>query len=71
MDHRWTCSCCGRTFDSLPMDYGFAGPRNWFALSEAERPTRAKLTDDLCIIDGKEHYVRGCLEAPWDGFGKG
>lgn len=64
VDHTWTCSCCGRTFDTLPMDYGFAGPRNWFGLPEAERSTRAKLTDDICVIDEEEHYIRGCLEIP-------
>jgi hypothetical protein len=46
------------------MDYAFAAPRNWFGLTEAERATRAKLTADICTIDGKEHYVRGCLEIP-------
>src|SRR5712671_5749371 len=54
MDHTWTCGCCGRTFDTLPMDYGFAAPRNWFGLPEAERATRAKLTDDICTIDDTE-----------------
>src|SRR5262249_12728714 len=46
------------------MDYGFSAPRNWFALAEAERATRAKLSDDICIIDNTERYVRGCLEIP-------
>jgi hypothetical protein len=46
------------------MDYGFAAPRNWFGLPEAERPTRAKLTDDICVIDETEHYIRGCVEIP-------
>ena len=64
MDHTWTCSCCGRTFDTIPMDYGSTAPRNWFGLSEAERLTRAKLTDDTCVIDETEHYVRGCVEIP-------
>ncbi len=64
MDLTWTCSCCGQSFNTLPMDYAFAAPRNWFGLTEAERTTRAKLTDDICTIDGNEHYVRGCLEIP-------
>lgn len=42
MDHKWTCNCCGQSFDTLPMDYGFKAPRNWSALPEAERGTRAK-----------------------------
>jgi len=27
----WTCSCCGRSFNSLPMNYAFSAPANWFA----------------------------------------
>jgi hypothetical protein len=46
------------------MDYSTHAPANWFALSESERSTRAKLSADVCIIDGKEFYVRGCVEIP-------
>jgi hypothetical protein len=46
------------------MGYAVKAPRNWFGLPEAERATRAKLSEDLCTIDGREHYVRGCLEIP-------
>ncbi|WP_423889208.1 DUF2199 domain-containing protein [Bradyrhizobium sp.] len=63
----WTCGCCGRTFNPLPMDYGFAAPRNWLGLPDAERASRAKLTDDVCTIDNTERYVRGCLEIPVSG----
>jgi hypothetical protein len=49
------------------MDYAFAAPRNWFGLTEAERATRAKLPADICTIDGKQRYVRGCLEIPVSG----
>jgi hypothetical protein len=64
VEFTWTCSCCGRSFDNLPMDYAFVAPRNWFGLTEAERASRAQLGSDLCTIDGREHYVRGCLEIP-------
>ena len=64
MDHRWTCSCCGQTFDTLPMSYAIAAPANWFGLSEAERSSRAKPDSDLYIIDDREFYVRGCIEVP-------
>jgi|tagenome__1003787_1003787.scaffolds.fasta_scaffold20696623_2 hypothetical protein len=67
MDYRWTCSCCGTIFDTLPMDYAKLAPDNWFALPEAERETRARLSSDLCAIDGREYYVGGCVEIPvWD-----
>ena len=62
MKYAWICDCCGQSFDTLPMDYGFAAPRNWFGIPEAEREARCKLTEDICIIDDTERYVRGCLE---------
>jgi len=46
------------------MDLGISAPQNWLALSEAERQTRGKIDPDLCIIDNREFYVRGCLEIP-------
>jgi hypothetical protein len=64
MDYRWTCSCCGKTFDTLPMDYAIEGPSNWFAVPEAERATRVKKDSNLCVIDSREFYVRGCIEIP-------
>jgi hypothetical protein len=66
--YAWTCSCCGLTFNSLPMDYAFAAPRNWLALAETERSARCKLTDDICVINDVEYYVRGCLEIPVSGI---
>jgi hypothetical protein len=67
MDISWTCECCGTQFDTLPMSYGFPAPDNWFALSEAERDTRGELSEDICVIDGTERYVRGCIEIPVAG----
>jgi hypothetical protein len=46
------------------MNYAFQGPANWYALPEAERATRAQHDGELCVIDGKEFYVRGCIEIP-------
>jgi len=64
MKYDWTCQCCGQHFDTLPMDYATQAPDNWFGLPEAERDARAKLDSDLCVIDGREFYVRGCIEIP-------
>lgn len=67
MDYRWTCSCCGKAYDTLPMSYALEGPSNWYAIPEAERATRVKIDSDLCVIDGQEFYVRGCIEVPVHG----
>ena len=62
MNLTWTCPGCRRTFSKLPMQYSIAAPRAWSALPEQERAQRAQLTDDLCTIDNRDHYVRGCIE---------
>lgn len=64
MQHAWTCGCCGKQFDTLPLDFACAAPDQWFQIPEAERQNRAKLTSDVCIIDDKDIFVRGCLEIP-------
>jgi hypothetical protein len=46
------------------MNYSVAAPRNWFGLTEEERTSRTKLSDDVCIIDDCEYYIHGCLEIP-------
>jgi hypothetical protein len=64
MKHAWTCSCCGTQFDTLPLDYVFGAPCHWFQIPEAEREHRSKRNSDVCLIDGKDIYIRGCLEIP-------
>ena len=64
MQLTWTCKCCGRSFNSLPMSYAAEGPDNWYALSGPDRAARTSLGSDLCVIDQREFYVRGCVEVP-------
>jgi hypothetical protein len=64
MDYPWICSCCGKRFNTLPLDVGYSSPDHWLAIPEAERNKRGKISDDLCIIDEKEFFIRGCLEIP-------
>jgi hypothetical protein len=64
MNHSWTCRCCEQQFNTLPTSYGAIAPLNWFALPKDQRAARAKLDSDICIIDNREWYVRGCLEVP-------
>ena len=68
MDHAWTCTCCGKQYNTLPLDFAIKAPHNWFGIPEAEQPTRVRLTSDTCIIDGEERYLRGCLEIPVRGL---
>jgi hypothetical protein len=63
MDHAWTCRCCGRQFNSLPLDFACEAPDHWLQIPEPERQYRGRLGSDVCIID-KDIFVRGCLEIP-------
>lgn len=64
MQFAWTCACCGKQFNSLPLNYGAAAPDYWFQIPEAERESRALLDSDFCTIDGEHHFIRGCIEIP-------
>ena len=64
MDYAWTCQCCGKQYNTLPLDFGCKAPDHWFDIPEVERAGRAKLDSDVCIIDETHIFVRGCLEIP-------
>lgn len=67
MDYAWTCGCCGKQFNNLPLDRAFQSPDPWFSLTDAERATRGKIDADVCALDG-EIFVRVCLEIPIIGY---
>ena len=64
MQYAWTCSCCGKQFDTLPLDFGASAPDYWFKIPPEERAERAFLNADFCTIDSEHHFIRGCLEVP-------
>jgi hypothetical protein len=67
MNHVWVCGCCNKQFDGLPLDLVFEAPHHWLALTEAERQQRGRIDADICMIeaeDGRQIFVRGCLEIP-------
>ena len=64
MNHVWTCRCRGRQFDTLPLDFACEAPDHWLEIPESQRDARGKLDSDVCMIDDKDTFVRGCLEIP-------
>lgn len=62
--YTWTCSCCGRQFDDLPLDWSTDAPAHYEAIPEFEREARAKLTGNFCAIDDAAFYIRGLVEIP-------
>jgi len=60
----FVCGTCGQFHADLPMDFGTDAPMAYYSIPHAEREARCDLTSDLCLIDGNEFFVRGCLEVP-------
>jgi hypothetical protein len=60
------CACCGQTHEGLP-DIGFAAPYHYYQLPDEEREARSVLTEDTCVIDGEDYFIRGTIELPVHG----
>jgi hypothetical protein len=58
------CGCCGKLLDQVPSDFAYRRPIHYFAVPEAERATRVKENDDLCVIDDQIHLIRGVMFVP-------
>jgi hypothetical protein len=63
MEYAWTCRCCGKQYNTLPLDVAFKAPDYWLQIPEAEREQLGKLGDDACVIE-EDLFIRGCLEIP-------
>jgi hypothetical protein len=62
--YEWRCHCCGQVFDTLPTSYGAAAPAYWQNTPEGEYDRSNFLTSDACVIDGRNRFIRGCIELP-------
>ena len=59
----YVCRSCGETHSGLPA-WHFAAPAQALAVPRGERASRVELTEDDCVIDGREFFVKGLLEIP-------
>src|SRR5688500_4367375 len=60
-DMSYICATCGEKHDDLP-SIGAHEPYQWSA--EYEKDTNSLLTDDLCVIEGRDYFVRGVIHIP-------
>src|SRR5688572_13369322 len=65
MSKTYTCATCGREHGDLP-HIGSAAPYQW-ADRFANDPN-SLFTNDLCIIEGRDFFVRGVIEIPVHGY---
>lgn len=59
----YTCKTCGEIHEDLP-DIGVDKPDYWWGVPEEERDERIELTEDTCIIDDEDFFIRGVIEIP-------
>jgi hypothetical protein len=58
---RFTCTSCGEVHEGLA-DLAFPAPYYYYTVPQDERADRCVLTSDLCSIDDRDFFIRGCLE---------
>jgi hypothetical protein len=63
----YQCTRCEKVHEGLPA-MTFDAPYYYYLLTEAERAARAVLTDDFCVVDGEDYFVRTVLEIPILGY---
>src|SRR4051812_9652629 len=56
------CATCGVWHEGVPLDFAVALPE--LGIPADERSERVWTDGDFCVVDGKELFVRGCLEIP-------
>ncbi|WP_295674972.1 DUF2199 domain-containing protein [uncultured Mucilaginibacter sp.] len=63
--YSFTCDCCGKTYNEMPLCFGSKYPEYYFSIPEDEREQRVELAESLCVID--EHFFhRGRITIPID-----
>ena len=62
--YSWTCACCGKQHDELPVHWATEAPAYYEAIPEAERESRARLSEDFCFVGGEYFFIRGLIEIP-------
>ena len=60
------CGTCGDVHAGLPA-WHFGAPVQALAVPREERERRVDLTEDGCVIDGNQFFVKGLLEIPVHG----
>jgi hypothetical protein len=63
----YQCSTCGKLHDGLP-DIGDDKPFYWYTIPEEERAARSMVTEDTCVIDGEEFFIRGVIHIPINDY---
>ena len=56
------CHTCGVWHEGVPLDFGIDLPD--IAVPDEEFDQRVWADGDFCVVDGREYFIRGCLQIP-------
>jgi hypothetical protein len=68
LQYLWTCRCCGKQFNNLPLHWNADAPVFYETIPEDQREIRAELTSSACVIDDTSFFIRGMIEIPLLGY---
>jgi hypothetical protein len=60
----YTCTCCGKAYNELPLCFGSDYPDYYFSVPPGERAQRIELKESLCVVDEQHFFHRGRLTIP-------
>ncbi len=60
---KFKCACCDEVIEGIPT-FGWSYPLHYLNVPQERRNKDVFLTEDLCVIEDKWFYIRGCLEIP-------
>jgi hypothetical protein len=60
----YTCSCCGKVYDEVPLCFGSQYPDYYFSVPLEERSQRIDMQQSLCVIDNEHCFHRGRITIP-------
>ena len=58
------CRVCGKHHDILPLSFSVKAPDAAIRIPEEEQASRVVITMDQCVIDQRDHFVRGRIAVP-------
>lgn len=67
MDFEFKCGTCDKIHKGMPT-FAWKFPVPVESIPPAERRARVQLGSDVCVVDGKDFYIRGVIEIPVIGL---
>ena len=61
--YSFTCNCCGKVYNGIPLCFGNSYPDYYYSIPRDEREERIELTESLCVIDN-HFFHRGRVIIP-------